>query len=55
MTTAEACETSMEVWMKSMEANMNVVTNEIKQLKVRESSGNGGEILIESSIVKPEP
>lgn len=38
VTTAEACETSFEVWMKSMETNMNVVTNEIKQLKVREST-----------------
>lgn len=38
VTTAESCETSMEVWMTSMEANMNVVTNEIKQLKVREST-----------------
>lgn len=38
VTTAEACKTSMEVWMKSMETNMNVMTNEIKQLKVREST-----------------
>lgn len=36
VTTAEAGETSMEVWMKSNDTNMNVVTNEIKQLKVRE-------------------
>lgn len=38
VTTAEAGETSMEVWMKSNDTNMNVVTNEIKQLKVREST-----------------
>lgn len=38
VTTAEASETSMEVWMKSMEANMNALTNAIKQLRTRESA-----------------
>lgn len=36
VTTAEACETSMGACMKSMEANINALTDEMKQLKIRE-------------------
>lgn len=34
--TSVASETLMEPWMKSMEANMDALTNKIKQLKIRE-------------------